>query len=746
MRDAPSPNIDRLAEYELHYSPEGMLKRYARGRVRHFAARQVMTLTGGGVVAVTNGFEVGLLAVALALLGEGVDCWYLYHLPRRLEKGYSARSLGFFSTLTALFQACTIAACVCLAWFGTVSGMTPLFATAFLAGAAINAGLVMPYHKPAAIARLGVYGVISIGLYAFELLHPDGVKDGWIMNAVGTALLAYMVALFLQFVSLGFRQNRETTLTLAKQSLKLVRHQKEAQQLSLVARNANDSVIVSNADGTIAWVNDAFTRITGFTLEEARGQRPGDLLNGPETKPETIKQLQDAFKTGEPFRGEIQNVTKDGRDLWVETNLVPLLDEHGEIEMAVAVERDVTEARNYARELKAARDAAEDGARAKAEFLATMSHEIRTPMNGVVGMTDLLLHTDLDKEQRVFADTIKSSSKALLTIINDILDLSKLDARKMALDPVEFDLKQCCAETVRLMQPEAQRKGLNIAFTPVEPLPHRVKADDGRLRQILLNLLGNALKFTHEGSVELVLSADRWESGYVLTFEVRDTGIGISDDKLGQVFERFSQADAATTRHYGGTGLGLSISQELVRVMGGKISVKSELDVGSCFTVTLTVEQVDEQRAANGSDTAAPVLDPDQENLDVLEGLKILVAEDNKTNRFVIKKFLANVPVDLRFAHDGQEAVNVASDFHPDLIFMDMSMPVMSGLEATRTIRESMDEQPVIIALTANTFDSDKAACRQAGMNDFLSKPIRRANLLSRMLLHAHGGVDTASH
>jgi PAS domain S-box-containing protein len=733
MRDTPSPTVDRLANYERNYSPEGLLKRYARGRVRHFSGRQIMTLTGGVVVGATNGFEIGLLAIGLALLGEALDCFCLLWILKKLEAGHSCKWARAVSTLTAFFQACTISACVFLAWFGSESGVTPLFATAFLAGAAINAGLVMPFHKPAAVVRLMIYALTTVGLHVVDLYGPETVLSEWLLNAVGTVLLGYMVALFLQFVGWGFRDNRDTARALTQQSRALIRHQKEAHQLSLVARNAHDSVIISNGDGTIAWINEAFTRITGYTLSEAQGHSPGELLNGPLTDPATIEAIQSAIQNGQPFRGEIQNVTKAGADIWVETNLVPILDDAGNVEMSVAVERDVTEAKNYARELKAARDAAEDGARAKAEFLATMSHEIRTPMNGVVGMTDLLLETDLGRDQRVYADTIKSSAKALLTIINDVLDLSKLDAHQMALDPVEFDLRQCCEDTVRLMRPEANSKGLTLTFNPIQSIPNKVKGDDGRLRQVLLNLIGNAIKFTHEGEVIVTLSADRWENGYILTLVVEDTGIGIAEEQLDHVFDRFSQADAATTRHYGGTGLGLTISLELIRMMGGEIGVDSVLGEGSRFTVTLPMDHVpDDQPEWRENLTKLG-----STNLCALKGMKILVAEDNKINRLVIKKFLADLPVNLQFSYDGQQAVKLASEFRPDLIFMDMSMPVMGGLEATRVIRETPMNQPIIIALTANTFGSDKTACRQAGMNDFMSKPLRRADLISRLLVHA---------
>ncbi|MEY8842127.1 ATP-binding protein, partial [Cribrihabitans sp. XS_ASV171] len=670
MESDGSARPDQFADLEWRYSRRGLLSRYARGRVHSFASRQIVTGIGATALIVTEGWQVGMIALALALSGEVVDVLYLRGIPRRLQRGEPLRRLMLASTLTGLVQALTIAACVMLAWYGEVVGLSPIFATAFLAGASINAGLVLPYHRAAALVRLMVYAATISALYFLDAVYARALDAVFLMNVAGTMMFAFMIVNFLSFAQWGFDRHRQATLDLVAQSRSLVRHQKEAQKLSLVARNANDSVIISDGEGRITWVNDSFTRITGYSLQEAAGFTPGELLNGPNTDPATHAAIRRAIAEGRPFRGEIMNVTKEGREIWMETNLAPVLDDSGAPEMMVAVERDVTAARSHAEQMATAREAAEEGARVKAEFLATMSHEIRTPLNGVIGMVDLLSQTNLDAEQRQYAATIGNSARALLTIINDVLDLSRLDAHKMTLHPVDFDVEECCTETVRLLEPQARAKGLTMTLKRNGPLPRLVHGDDGRLRQVLINLIGNAVKFTDRGGVTLEVSAEPAPGGWLLVLRVVDTGIGIPSDKLDEIFDRFSQADATTTRHYGGTGLGLTISQELVHLMGGRITVESSLGEGSCFSLRIPLGF-----PYGPAESAAPEVAAQAR----LAGLRVLVAEDNGTNRLLLKKYLKDLALDLHFACDGCSAVEMAAELHPDVVLMDMSMPGMSG-------------------------------------------------------------------
>lgn len=729
MGQPASSEVETLAAFEQRFSRRGLLVRYARGRVAHFLNRQVMTVSGAAVLLFVNGPLSALAAVFFALLGEALDCLYLRGVERRLRDGRPLRHIYAMSTATAAIQASTISVCVGLCWFGPNSAVSSLFPVAFLAGAAINGGLILPYHRAAAMARLCVYGGMLIVMFGSGWLRDHRFDTLAVMDICGALIMTYLVYMFLHFVVGGFRQNASSTMELIAKGRELARQEKETRQLSLVARNANDSVVLSGADGRITWVNNAFTAITGFSAKEALGQRPGDLLNGPDTDPEMVRRIARAVKLGVPFRGEIQNVTRDGGDIWIETNLVPVLDEAGDVEMTVAIERDVTAARRHAEEMAKARRAAEDGARAKAEFLATMSHEIRTPMNGVIGMADMLHGTDLTEEQRHCVDTIHQSAEALVKIINDILDMSKLDAGKMTLSLGPFDLRACLNQVVALLGAEARAKGLSLSLTGLDTLPARVVADEGRLRQVLINLIGNAVKFTDTGAVVLRVHGEPAEAGCRVRVEVQDTGVGIPAHRLDAIFDSFEQADNATTRRFGGTGLGLSISRMLIEAMGGKLKVRSIPGKGSCFSFELVL--------APAKDAQAPPLTPPSDtDLTCLEGRRILLAEDNRVNRILIEKYLRDTPVRLSFAHDGHEAVRKTRDQDPHLVFMDMSMPVMNGLEATRLIRDTDGPQPVIVALTANAFDSDREACMAAGMDGFLSKPIRRADLLTCLLRH----------
>ncbi len=728
MEQPGAADNDTLDTVEARYSRRGLLLRYARGRVRNFANRQIVTALGAGVLFYVNGPVSGLIAVVVALLGESIDCLYLRGVPAALARGVPYRRIHLISTLTAILQALTITACVALSWFGPNSAGEALFPVAFLTGAAVNAGLVLPHHPAAGRARLAVYFSAILVILVSIFVFAKGAGPWGVLDICGMVIMVYLIFVILNYTIRGFRQTQANTLELVTRGRQVIEREREARQLSLVARNANDSVILSDAQGIITWVNDAFTQITGFTARQAVGRHPGELLNGPDTDPATIQAIIDAGAAGVPFRGEIQNITADGRSIWIDTNQVPVLGNDGQVEMTVSIERDVTAAREQARDMAQARHAAEEGARAKAEFLAIMSHEIRTPMNGVIGMADLLSESDLTPEQAHHVDTIRDSSEALVKIINDILDMSRLEAGKMTLALAPFRPAGCLPQIVELLRSSAERKGVALRLEGADQLPERVIGDEGRLRQVLINLIGNAIKFTDQGAVTVRVQAKPVGDGHDMCIEVEDTGVGIPPDRLGAIFDSFVQADAATTRRFGGTGLGLSISRMLVEAMGGTLTARSEPGQGSCFVL-----QVHLARAAP---EAPPPAAPDAQPVERLRGMRVLLADDNKVNRMLAGKYMKDLPITLRFAHDGQQAVQAAAEFAPDLIFMDMSMPVVDGLEATRRIRAAAGPQPVIVALTANAFDSDRDACRDAGMEGFLAKPVRRADLLACLLRH----------
>jgi len=478
-------------------------------------------------------------------------------------------------------------------------------------------------------------------------------------------------------------------------------------------------------DGKILRANESFCEMSGFSDEELCGQDGGELLLDAEEK-ERMKLRNASRIVGEEDVYELRILNKNKETRYWLVSAAPLLDDEGSVQGSIGIHWDITQMKELEFELIEARRKAEESSKAKAMFLANMSHEIRTPLNGIVGMAEQLAQSQLSADQRYFIEIMRSASSTLLSIINDVLDISKIESGKFSIETTPFSLNEIVSKTLSIFKEKATSAGISLDIELMDDRGVMHLGDPHRLNQVLFNVVGNAIKFTDAGYVRVTSKLERGEDDTCLvSFKIEDTGVGMDLDYLAKVFEAFSQEDASITRKFGGSGLGLSIARRIVQIMGGTIQIESEKAKGTRVSIQIPM------RISNEKTKKEIIEMKDLQNS--LKGLRVLAVEDNELNRMVLQVILKKCEVSMSMAHNGQEAIEMIQLNEFDIVLMDVQMPIVDGLEATKYIREELKLTTPIIGLSANAMREEVEICKQAGMNDYLVKPYSERSLVELM-------------
>ncbi|SDJ30439.1 PAS domain S-box-containing protein [Pedobacter sp. ok626] len=510
--------------------------------------------------------------------------------------------------------------------------------------------------------------------------------------------------------------------------------EEDLQVLSLVASETNTGVNISDANCYTTWVNQSLERLTGYASSELLGFRLGDVLcaESDVAQQQLINEAREKAQNKQPYSIEVQAKKKDGTMVWLSVATTPVVGDTGKLERQIDLITDITQRKQVEQEMVDAKEQALQLSEAKEMFLSVMSHEIRTPLNAVIGMTHLLMDNDPKPSQIEDLNILKFSGENLLNIINDILDFTKIETGNLHLESMPFSMKGLTTDIVTSLSINANKRGNELVLLYDDEIPKLVSGDKTRLYQVLMNLLGNAIKFTDHGKIILQLKLiSNDDERIAIHFEVSDDGIGIPEDKLNYIFEAFTQAKTDISRKYGGTGLGLAITKKLLQLYKSEIEVKSIEGEGTCFSFTLNF--LKSTLLANGGELIAQP--------EAFTGKRILIVDDNEINLLIAKRILGKFGVNIDFALSGEEAILKVKDERYDLVFMDIKMPGMDGFETTRIIRSQPDsyfKMVPIIALTASTLQNEYRKFKESGMNGHILKPFKPEEVRELLSIHLY--------
>ena len=573
--------------------------------------------------------------------------------------------------------------------------------------------------------------LIMVLLHYVPKLSPltELLLDATLLTAVVCPILVYLqhrhVMSRSTIVDITERQRAEDALR--RRTAELDKSTQNQLMLKQAIEASPVAVFITDHKGRIEYVNPNVVKNTGYTIEELIGQNPRVLKSGQQST-EFYAEMWATLSMGKQWNGEFCNKKKNGEFYWESASITPVKGPTDELMHYVAVKKVITERKNFIKELEDAKRVAEVANHAKSAFLSNMSHEIRTPLSAIIGFSDLVLKTGLSAKQHVYVKKISNSGKLLLSVINDILDFSKIEADRMELERIEFSLETVLTQLIPVIQYKALEKRIEFLISHSADVPPYLLGDPVRLGQVLMNLLGNAIKFTESGEVELSIDlVGQSQDNLQVCFTVRDTGIGMTSEQIQTLFQPFTQADGTTTRRFGGTGLGLSISKRLVEMMGGNIRVESMDGQGSNFSFNASFGR---------STTAAdPWIVPD-----IIHSLRILIVDDSLVSRLALKKLLRFLPVEVEVVDSGADAIkavrahDAVSPYH--LVLMDWHMPDMDGIETIRNIKKdgTLQNSPHIVMLTAFGKERERDEALAAGADDFLHKPMTQSDMYDTII------------